>query len=52
MCENWGVKWGNFGKNLCNFWVFLLYNFENTQSEVSWIDASEISRSLSIDSLN
>ena len=52
-------KWKDWGENgeifrifLCNFWVFLLYNFENTQSEVCWIDASEIWRSLSNESLN
>ena len=40
------------GKFLCDFWVFLLYNFENIVLLATRIDASEISRSLSIQSVN
>ena len=42
-----GCKWGNFERFLCDFWVFLLYNFENIVWFTSGIDASEIRRSLS-----
>ena len=52
MGEIWVWIWGILEKFLCDFCVFLLYNFENIQSDVSWTDASENSRSLSIQSLN
>ena len=37
---------------MCDFWVKFLYNFENIQWFTSGIDASEIRRSLSNESLN
>ena len=52
MGEFWGVKWEIFRIFLCDFWVFLLYNFENIGWLAFGIDASKISRSLSIESLN
>ena len=49
----------NFGKNWCDFGVIfvlflgkILRDFENIGWRASWIDASEISRSLSNESVN
>ena len=52
MGEIWGVKWEIFGKILRDFWVKFCVIFENIQWFTSGIDASEIWRSLSIESLN
>ena len=52
MGEIWGVKWEIFEKILGKIYENLLYIFENIGWLASGIDASEISRSLSVDSLN
>ena len=52
----WGKNWRDFGKIFVWFlrkkYENLLYIFEKWQCDVSWIDASEISRSLYNESVN
>ena len=52
MGEIWGVNEEIFGKFLYDFYENLLYIFENIVLLATRIDASEIWRSLSIDSVN
>ena len=52
MGEKWSVKWEIFEKILCDFWVKFCVIFKNIVLLANRTDASEISRSLSNESVN